>query len=255
MLVQIREKKLLRNGTQDMKVNIGPHPNWVGPYQIAEKLMFWEDKYDKDFNSNDKVHNFGKWLAGGDDKSSLLNKFCEWVHSKKKRKIKVKLHKYDTWNADSTMAILILPLLKQLHATNHGSGVVDAEDVPYELQHTGYDDGQWDQQRLDFGDSEEYEKMSWNITHERWDWVLKEIIWAFEQLQPEYDWEEQYRSGEHDIVWNVTKTDADGKPLLYSMDKGPKDTFEIDMEGREKHQSRISNGLRLFGKYYQNLWD
>jgi hypothetical protein len=29
----------------------------------------------------------------------------------------------------------------------------------------------------------------------------------------------------------------------------------VDKEGLEKHQDRVDNGLRLFGKYYENLWD
>ena len=28
-----------------------------------------------------------------------------------------------------------------------------------------------------------------------------------------------------------------------------------DDEGRKKHQERMSNGFRLFGKYYEALWD
>ena len=29
-----------------MKVYIGPYTNWVGPYQIAEKILFWMDRYE-----------------------------------------------------------------------------------------------------------------------------------------------------------------------------------------------------------------
>ena len=28
-----------------------------------------------------------------------------------------------------------------------------------------------------------------------------------------------------------------------------------DDEGRKKHQERMSNGFRLFGKYFESLWD
>ena len=28
-----------------------------------------------------------------------------------------------------------------------------------------------------------------------------------------------------------------------------------DWEGRKKVEERINNGFRLFGKYYQGLWD
>jgi hypothetical protein len=39
------------------------------------------------------------------------------------------------------------------------------------------------------------------------------------------------------------------------MEKGPNDTFKVDHNGMNKHNERINNGLRLFGKYYRNLWD
>jgi len=28
-----------------------------------------------------------------------------------------------------------------------------------------------------------------------------------------------------------------------------------DTDGANAHQARMSNGFRLFGKYYENLWD
>mgnify|MGYP000309432160 CR=1 FL=1 len=33
-------------------------------------------------------------------------------------------------------------------------------------------------------------------------------------------------------------------------------SFEwIDREGQKAHQDRMSNGFRLFGTYFENLWD
>jgi hypothetical protein len=49
--------------------------------------------------------------------------------------------------------------------------------------------------------------------------------------------------------------DADGKVLMYESLKGPNDTFKVDREGMTKHQDRIDNGLRLFGKYFSGLWN
>ena len=42
---------------------------------------------------------------------------------------------------------------------------------------------------------------------------------------------------------------------MSEMTKGPNDTFESDDEGIKAHQKRITNGFRLFGKYYEGLWD
>jgi len=55
----------------------------------------------------------------------------------------------------------------------------------------------------------------------RWDWVLDEMIYAFH-----------------------TKVEGDEVYMRFS------DQKEIN-----KEQERISNGFRLFGKYYESLWD
>ena len=39
------------------------------------------------------------------------------------------------------------------------------------------------------------------------------------------------------------------------MVKGPNDTYVWDEEGMKEYEKRIQNGFRLFGRYYQNLWD
>jgi hypothetical protein len=56
------------------------------------------------------------------------------------------------------------------------------------------------------------------------------MIWTFEQKQHDYDWTEQY---------------------YHSFE-----SYEsYDRDGMTRHQDRISNGLRLFGKYFESLWD
>ena len=216
-----------------MKVKIGNFLNYWGPYQIAELLMFWEPRYSV------RAHEFGKWLAG-DEHETWLSKVCQWIHSKRKRTVKIKLDPWDTWNMDDTLSIIILPMLKQLQRDKHGSAIVDPEDVPEDLRPPN------GAERLSDED---------NTVSERWDWVMNELIWTFEQLQPDYDWEEQYQSGEVDIQWKPAKMGVDGEPELYEMVSGPKHTFTVDAEATKKHQDRIRNGLRLFGKYYQGLWD
>lgn len=215
-----------------MFVYIGPHTNWVGPYQIAEKLLFWVDKDD------DRVMKLGDWL--GTTKSgapSRLARFCEWVESKKTRTKVIKIHKYDTWNVDSTLAPIIAPLLKQLKETKHGAPYVEPSDVPAHL----HPDPQGDGYGVD-------------STHfDRWDWVLDEMIYAFETIQT--DWEAVYHTGTIDFVSIVASVDETGKPLTYRMERGPNDTSSFDKEGWERQHARIRNGFRLFGVYYLNLWD
>lgn len=187
-----------------MKVDIGPYRNWFGPYQIAETLLFWMDKED------DRVGNLGDKLA----RMTWLCKFCEWIDSKKKRKIKVRIDYYDTWSMDNTLAYIILPMLKQLRDTKHGAPYVDDEDVPENLRAT------FDPKESEFDVDSNHFK--------RWDWVLEEMIYAFE-MELDEDWDlEIYKNG----GWN-----------------------DENIDKRNTIQSRISNGFRLFGKYYQALWD
>jgi hypothetical protein len=229
-----------------MKIYIGPHKNWFGPYQLAELIMFWKDKNDE------TVFNFGSWLAGEDSsdeevpfgdptkkpKESLLYRAMKWVDSKKSRKIKIRIDKYDTWNMDSTLSYIILPMLKQLKATKHGAPFVDDEDVPEELRSTSAPpkENDWDTDGNFF---------------KRWDYVMDQMIWSFEQMNPECDWEAQYHTGVSD--YRFVKTDPDS--VTSQMVPGPNHTAVFDAEGHKKHSDKIDNGLRLFGKYYRGLWD
>ena len=238
-----------------MKVYIGPYKNWFGPYQLAEKMLFWMDK-DKD----ERVHNFGEWLAHGSVEpepefrtgmdivsrkkrpNTLLYRFLLWIESKRKRKVKIRIDPYDTWNMESTLAMIIVPMLKQLQETKHGAPLVDDEDVPEHLRSTSAPprENEWDVDGNHFL---------------RWDWVMDELIWTFTQLHPDTDWEDQYRTGEYDLRSVPCKWDEDGKPTMYEMKDGPNHTAKIDHDGMTAHQARINNGLRLFGRYFQNLWD
>ena len=140
-----------------MYIKIGPYKNWIGPYQLADLLQ----KVGVSENQCDKL---GKWLSG-----TKLSNFCTWVDSKRKRKIQVRIDKYDTWNMESTLSYIIIPMLKQLKETKHGSPSVDDTDVPKGLRSTlvSEKENEWD---IDD---------NW---HDRWNWVLDEMIWAFEEI-------------------------------------------------------------------------
>ena len=195
-----------------MKIKIGPYTNYIGPYQIAEKILFWIPKYDGNNHHEyskayDKyVHGFGEWLS----KIKWLVNFCEWIESKRKRTIKIKIDRWDTWSMDHTLALIIVPMLKQLKETQHGAGLTDDEDVPEHLRSTAADpkENEWDTDNNHF---------------KRWEWIMNEMIWTFEQLANDDDSQ----------FWNP----------------------EFNKEAYEKHHERIKNGLRLFGKYYRGLWD
>ena len=238
-----------------MKVKIGNYTGWFGPYQLAEKLMFWvpKEKDEHGFpHTADRVHKFGEWLAHGkvlpdpevgdvytmwDDRPvTWLYKFLRWIDSKKKRTVKVHIDRWDTWSMDHTLALIVLPMLKQLKETKHGAPYVDLKDVPKELQPKKQTKKQKDNGETD-------------STHfERWDWVLDEMIFAFDSKVND-DWEDQFETGTSDLQ---LKKQEDGNSQMV---EGPNHTKVYDWEGRKAYQERISNGFRLFGKYYENLWD
>jgi hypothetical protein len=84
---------------------------------------------------------------------------------------------------------------------------------------------------------------------------MDEMIFAFE-CKMDDSWQDAYRSGEIDWKWKVAKADPDtGKALLYETEDGPGHTYQCDYEGMRVVENRIQNGFRLFGKYYQGLWD
>ena len=170
----------------------------------------------------------------------------------KEREIDVVIHNYDTWNMDHTLAYIILPMLKQLKKTKHGAPNVDCSDVPMFLKPTLY-------QVAKYNENGETDPNFFK----RWDWVMDEMIFAFESFFS--DWEEKYHSGNIDFkskplgpaqLRMFPREDGETEDYeLYEMVRGPNDTSEFDKEGYTKEADRIQNGFRLFGKYYQSLWD
>ena len=163
--------------------------------------------------------------------------YHNWLYTRfgysPKQKTSIKIHNYDTWSMDHTLAPIILPMLKQLKETKHGAPMVDMKDVPRELRAT--------KKQLDAynknGDSDPK-------FFERWDWILDEMIWAFEQKCCD-DWESDYY--EHHVLSPDEKN--------YDGFFGGSKLVCKDPKGLKAHQERISNGFRLFGTYFENLWD
>lgn len=148
------------------------------------------------------------------------------------RVVKVRIDDSDIWSMDCTLAYIILPMLQKLKANKQGAPYVDMEDVPEDLR---------------VPELEMREDV--DATHfKRWDWVLDEMINAFNQINR--DWEENFETGERDIIFK----ENEGTDLV-SIAHGPNYTLVEDKEGKKAERERIDNGFRLFGKYYQALWD
>jgi hypothetical protein len=134
----------------------------------------------------------------------------DWFGYTPKQKTSIRIDKFDTWSMDHTLAPIILPMLVQLKATKNGAPYVYPVDVPSNLRPTKKEltaytkNGETDSKFFD-----------------RWDWVLDEMIYAFD-----------------------CKANKDDVYMRFD-----------DRDEMQKEQDRISNGFKLFGKYYESLWD
>lgn len=239
-----------------MIVNIGKYKNYFGPYQLAELLCFWVKEVPDEYGIKSKpdwVHDFGEWLAygsvepedqvgdhirlfGKERPVTLLYKFLLWIDKLKgERKVQIQINAWDTWSSDHTLSLIIVPMLKQLKATTHGAPFVDDEDVPDELKSTSAPpkENEWDTDDNHF---------------KRWNYVLDEMIWSFENIAND-DWDKQFHTGEFDLYFEKL---ACGN---YEMKRSEQDTSHFDLEAYKAYDARISNGTKLFGRYYRNLWD
>ena len=222
-----------------MKIYKSEYRNhWISPYTMLKKVYFWEKDKDVFYNlEDDPNHKYEKIV----NVLTYVSRAIQWVLDLVHPRINyVKIDKYDTWNMDHTLGDIILPMLKQLKENQHGAPFVEDEDVPKELRSIyALPRESWDTDGNHF---------------KRWEWVLNEMIFAFEHKLND-DWQDAFRSGEADWKHVPCKWDENGKPILFQVEEGPNHTYKCDYDGIAQVQKRIDNGFRLFGKYYQGLWD
>ena len=215
-----------------MKVKIGSYRSHM-TCQIHYDYMNKKYGYQWEDNHNSFEHALEKLESAV---QTIYNCTINLVFSKlESQVIKVRIDKWDTWSMDHTLSHIIFPMLKQLKETKHGGPYVEDEDVPENLRRTNAapTENEYDTDEFWF---------------DRWDWVLGEMIFAFDSKVND-GWEAQFETGESDLQW---KTLEGG---MSQMIDGPNHTKVYDWEGRKKYEERIANGFRLFGKYYQSLWD
>ena len=130
----------------------------------------------------------------------------------------IEIETHDTWGMDETLSKIILPMLIQLKETKHGSPHTDQEDSLIE------------------GD-----------IHERWDNILDQMIWSFDQKV----------NGSDDKFYE----EIPGKEIFETYDigkeylKGLRINLEVDREGLEAYHKKMQEGFTLLGKYFTGLWD
>lgn len=230
-----------------MRVYMGPYVNWWRSY-------FYNDYMDKKYNYDwdgptnnfervlEKIANALDWCY-----SVTINKYFAW----KSRKIKVKIHHYDTWGMDNTLAYIILPMLKQLKATKHGSPFVDQEDLPEHLRLSERetkvnDEGHWNKE---LNATEEEMKAASDKFFSQWNWVLDQMIWSFEQeISEDADYKNYYDPYEPEEIIEDDENGLFDKEWRIKMGKFNHDKYKA-------YQERKQFGFTMFGKYYQALWD
>jgi hypothetical protein len=162
---------------------------------------------------------------------------AQWIHDRRKRRVYVHIDRYDVWGADHTLSLIALPLLEKLRDTKHGSPNVDDEDVPAGL---GLRSTEAPAKANDWDTDDNW--------HDRWAWVLDEIIWAHRQ--------EALGDPDSEACWQHDVPDANWP---YPSDKTGIEkligNIKCDDVALAALTARKQNGFRLFGKYYQSLWD
>ena len=168
---------------------------------------------------------------------------------------KLEIENYDAWNLDSTLAPIILALLKNFKGKYNGAPHVENCDVPEHLQAPpGFD-------TADSSDCDEN-------YFARFGFILDEMIWAFEQIVNKPESEEQFHHGNWHRLWQAIDADGHkiGEPFElgdgseypeaehFEMIKADDDTSWFDRDGFKAHQERVVRGTTLFGKYFQSLW-
>jgi hypothetical protein len=143
------------------------------------------------------------------------------------RQVEITIDPYDSWNMDHTLALLIVPMLKQLKVTKHGAPLIADEYVPEHLRSTA-------------APLKENEWYTDNNHFKRWDYVLDEMIWAMEQIVSDNGEDQFFDHSEVNEEVDIFEQLAQ---------------IKCDYPALEAHRMRVANGTKLFGIFFQNLWD
>lgn len=211
--------------------------NWFGPYHLLdplEKLLMKLGKTeDEAYEVITKIVDF------------IPNKPFQMVDAFRRalpwNKEVVKIHAWDTWSMDHTLAKIVVPMLKQLKETKHG--------IPCEFAEVGGEDYI---RQMSFGFySEEVGSLFENHAERRWNEVLDKMIWSFEQI---------ILDETNDVYWEPYWEDMDPSEevpenSVYNQLKMEHPRKKINNQKYDEYYKKLQEGYELFGKYYRNLWD
>ena len=152
---------------------------------------------------------------------------------KGEQKKSIKIDPWDTWSMDHTLALIIHPMLKQLFKSKQGAPYTEDEDVPEHLRST----------------NAKPKKNDWDIDSnhfKRWDWIMKEMIWVFGELAKDREPSFLIKKGKFKTIKKEGQEWSELVTLVEPV---------YDREKMKAYHDRKKNAFRLFGKYYENLWD
>ena len=217
-----------------MKVYIGKYSNTWCQCNIFTDYM--TKKYQYDWSEPNT--SFEKFLEKTENSIQwIYNHSINYLLKHRKRKINVRIDRYDTWGMDHTLAYIILPMLKQLKDTKHGSPYVEQQDLPEHLRFTEREERIFSNEELNA--MKEERKAVEDKFHSQWNWILEQMIWSFEQeLDQDNDYKNYYDPHESDEIIDD----------IFSLGK-------FNPEKYKAYNERKQLGFTLFGKYYQSLWD
>ena len=146
--------------------------HWISPYTIIDRVFFWTD-WSKCSRSRGIVEDSAfvdhpAWVETASTYLAPVSRVIQWILDLAHPPINlVHIDRYDTWSMDHTLADIILPMLRQLKEAKHGAPFTDDSDVPEYLRSymAQPKENEWDTDSLHFM---------------RWDWILDEMIFAFE---------------------------------------------------------------------------
>lgn len=159
---------------------------------------------------------------------------------KGERKTKIIIEPHDTWNLCNDLALIIHPALVLLKEEKQGSPYISDDDVPDDLK------------AANAPPKEEWETDE--FWHDRWQYVLDQMIFSFKCLAAEDDGMSQFITGEISLDTEAMKLPenhvAGMKQLVFKKSAD----YHYDREGHSAYLEKIQKGLVLFGKYFQSLW-
>jgi hypothetical protein len=229
-----------------MRVYIGPYRNdWLNTQSAWRWWIEWnhpEKSYyeigEADFTKWDfRVEKFlDLW------QDYVLHPLNKVFFSKLKRKIKVRIDDTDLWSMDHTLALIIVPMLKKLKEQKHGTPYTDREDAP---------DGP------EFEDDSDPTRDPSGYSEARWNYIMDRMIWSFEQIldEDEGHWNYYVPYEENEHVERLFISGKDGEKKYLDTEERARKRGRYDPELHRQYNDKIAVGLKLFGKYYRNLWD